>query len=81
VETLLAVGGNPNYHNDSANSFALAQSVSADIGVLRAMLDAAAIQMLAMSKASRSFSTTGSWNHSRGNVRNGCVSCSIAEPT
>ena len=40
VETLLAVGVNPNYHNDSANSFALAQSVSADIGVLRAMLDA-----------------------------------------
>src|SRR5437588_7290646 len=42
VETLLAVGVNPNYHNDSANSFALAQSVSADIGVLRAMLDAGA---------------------------------------
>ena len=40
METLLAAGVNPNYHNDSANSFALAQSVSADIGVLRAMLDA-----------------------------------------
>src|SRR5438477_245172 len=40
VETLLAVGVNPNYHSDSANSFALAQSVSADIGILRAMLDA-----------------------------------------
>jgi hypothetical protein len=40
VETLLALGVNPNYHNDSANSYALAQSVSADIGVLRAMLDA-----------------------------------------
>jgi hypothetical protein len=27
-----------------------------------------------MSKASRSFSTIGSWNYSKGNVRNGCVS-------
>ncbi|PYI91514.1 MAG: hypothetical protein DMF03_03245 [Verrucomicrobia bacterium] len=40
VETLLSVGANPNYNNGSANSFALAQSVSGEVRLLRAMLDA-----------------------------------------
>src|SRR5437868_1544160 len=40
VQTLLSIGANPNYNNGSANSFALAQSVSGDVRLLRAMLDA-----------------------------------------
>ena len=40
VETLLSLGANPNYNNGSANSFALAQSVSGEVRLLRAMLDA-----------------------------------------
>lgn len=40
VETLLSLGADANYHNDSANSFALAQSVSGEVRLLRAMLDA-----------------------------------------
>ena len=40
VETLLSLGADPNYNNGSQHSFALAESVSGEVRLLRVMLDA-----------------------------------------
>ncbi|PYL75262.1 MAG: hypothetical protein DMF27_12505, partial [Verrucomicrobia bacterium] len=81
VETLLAVGVNPNYHNDSANSFALAQSVSADIGVLRAIFDAGGDPNARDVKGQPIVFDNWFMEPFKGQRPQRRVSCSIAEPT
>ena len=81
VETLLAVGINPNYHNDSANSFALAQSVSADIGVLRAIFDAGGDPNARDVKGQPIVFDNWFMEPFKGQRPQRRVSCSIAEPT